>query len=86
VAHQLRTPLAGLKTQLEWLAARHAEPDTTQSLKLMLSATERMIRQTNQLLSLARAEPQHFRKAGWSRWRWTRWWPRRCNPSSTRPR
>ncbi|MYM66939.1 sensor histidine kinase [Pseudoduganella sp. FT55W] len=62
VAHQLRTPLAGLKTQLEWLGARHAEPDTAQSLKLMLSATERMIRQTNQLLSLARAEPHHFEK------------------------
>jgi two-component system sensor histidine kinase TctE len=62
VAHQLRTPLAGLKTQLEWLAARHAEPDTAQSVRLMLSATERMIRQTNQLLSLARAEPHHFEK------------------------
>ena len=63
VAHQLRTPLAGLKTQLEWLRARHGEPDTAQSLALMLSATERMIRQTNQLLALARAEPQHFEKA-----------------------
>nr|WP_315259746.1 HAMP domain-containing sensor histidine kinase [uncultured Duganella sp.] len=62
VAHQLRTPLAGLKTQLEWLGARHAEPDTAQSVRLMLSATERMIRQTNQLLSLARAEPHHFEK------------------------
>jgi two-component system sensor histidine kinase TctE len=63
VAHQLRTPLAGLKTQLEWLGARHAEADTAQSVQLMLSATERMIRQTNQLLSLARAEPHHFEKA-----------------------
>ncbi|SDF69967.1 MULTISPECIES: HAMP domain-containing sensor histidine kinase [unclassified Duganella] len=63
VAHQLRTPLAGLKTQLEWLGARHAEPDSAQSVRLMLSATERMIRQTNQLLSLARAEPHHFEKA-----------------------
>jgi two-component system sensor histidine kinase TctE len=62
VAHQLRTPLAGLRTQLEWLGARHAEPETAQSVKLMLSATERMIRQTNQLLSLARAEPNHFEK------------------------
>ncbi|MCU6497177.1 sensor histidine kinase [Rugamonas sp. A1-17] len=62
VAHQLRTPLAGLKTQLEWLGARHAEPETAQSVKLMLSATERMIRQTNQLLALARAEPGHFEK------------------------
>ncbi|KQQ36080.1 ATP-binding protein [Duganella sp. Leaf126] len=63
VAHQLRTPLAGLKTQLEWLDARHAEPETAQSLRLMQAATERMIRQTNQLLSLARAEPHHFEKA-----------------------
>lgn len=62
VAHQLRTPLAGLKTQLEWLGARHAEPDTAHSVQLMLSATERMIRQTNQLLALARAEPNHFEK------------------------
>jgi two-component system sensor histidine kinase TctE len=62
VAHQLRTPLAGLKTQLEWLAQRHAEPDTAQSVRLMLSSTERMIRQTNQLLALARAEPSHFEK------------------------
>jgi two-component system sensor histidine kinase TctE len=62
VAHQLRTPLAGLKTQLEWLGARHGEPETAQSVRLMLSATERMIRQTNQLLALARAEPHHFEK------------------------
>ncbi len=62
VAHQLRTPLAGLRTQLEWLGARHAEPETAHSLKLMLSATERMIRKTNQLLALARAEPGHFEK------------------------
>jgi two-component system sensor histidine kinase TctE len=63
VAHQLRTPLAGLKTQLEWLQARHAEPDTAQSVQLMQAATERLIRQTNQLLALARAEPHHFEKA-----------------------
>ena len=62
VAHQLRTPLAGLKTQLEWLAQRHGEPETAQSVRLMLSSTERMIRQTNQLLALARAEPSHFEK------------------------
>ena len=61
VAHQLRTPLAGLRTQLEWLEPRHrAEPDTAHSIRLMLSSTERMIRQTNQLLALARAEPSHF--------------------------
>ncbi|KQV80781.1 histidine kinase [Massilia sp. Root351] len=62
VAHQLRTPLAGLQTQLEWLGNRHAEPDTAHSIRLMQLSTERMIRQTNQLLALARAEPSHFEK------------------------
>ncbi|MEC5163905.1 MULTISPECIES: sensor histidine kinase [unclassified Janthinobacterium] len=63
VAHQLRTPLAGLRSQLEWLEKRPgAEPDTANSIRLMLLSTERMIRQTNQLLALARAEPSHFEK------------------------
>ena len=64
VAHQLRTPLAGLKLQLEWMAQRYAgEPESATSTALMLSSTDRMIRQTNQLLALARAEPIHFIKA-----------------------
>jgi two-component system sensor histidine kinase TctE len=63
-AHQLRTPLAGLKTQLEWLEQRHAaDIDTARSAEMMMSAVERMIRQTNQLLALARAEPSQFQKA-----------------------
>ncbi|CAN5887331.1 sensor histidine kinase N-terminal domain-containing protein [soil metagenome] len=63
VAHQLRTPLAGLKTQIEWMAQKHhADADTTQATKLMMSSTERMIRQTNQLLVLARAEPGQFQQ------------------------
>jgi two-component system sensor histidine kinase TctE len=65
VAHQLRTPLAGLKTQLEWLQQRHAdEPETRQSCGLMMSSVDRMVRQTNQLLALARAEPSQFEKRG----------------------
>jgi two-component system sensor histidine kinase TctE len=57
MAHQLRTPLAGIKLQLEWLAARHADLETAASIGLMRLANERMIRQTNQLLALARATP-----------------------------
>ena len=64
VAHQLRTPLAGMKLQLEWLGQRHAaDADGVRSIGLMLQSNERMIRQTNQLLALARAEPSRFEKA-----------------------
>ncbi|HXV11561.1 MAG TPA: sensor histidine kinase [Burkholderiales bacterium] len=56
-AHQLRTPIAGLKTQTE-LALRQSDPtgvrDTLQKLQ---TATEQSARLINQLLSLARAEP-----------------------------
>ncbi len=63
-AHQLRTPLAGLKTQLEWMQQRHAgDAETARSAHLMMASTERMIRQTNQLLVLARAEPSRFEQA-----------------------
>ena len=63
VAHQLRTPLAGVKLQLEWLGQRHAgDADSVRSVGLMLQSNERMIRQTNQLLALARAEPSRFEK------------------------
>jgi two-component system sensor histidine kinase TctE len=64
MAHQLRTPLAGIKLQLEWLGARHgADPETVHSLHLMQQSNERMIRHSNQLLALARAEPSRFAKA-----------------------
>jgi len=64
VAHQLRTPLAGTRLQLEWLAGRHRDDaDTAASVARLLDANERMIRETNQLLALARAEPSHHGRA-----------------------
>ncbi len=64
VAHQIRTPLTGLRLQLEWLHQRHAdEPETAHSTELMMSSVERMVRQSNQLLALARAEPSRFKPA-----------------------
>jgi two-component system sensor histidine kinase TctE len=62
MAHQLRTPLAGLSVQLDVLAGRHTDPDSARALDMMRSASERMTRQVNQLLALARAEPSHFER------------------------
>lgn len=62
-AHQLRTPLAGFKAQLEWLQSHHRnDPETAQSTEMMMSSTERMARQANQLLALARSEPGDFER------------------------
>jgi two-component system sensor histidine kinase TctE len=58
IAHQLRTPLAGFKAQLELLrTSQGLNREAEQSAQLMTGSVDRMIRQTNQLLSLARAEP-----------------------------
>jgi two-component system sensor histidine kinase TctE len=55
-AHQLRTPLAGLKSQTEVLL-RHTDPETMKNALAQLAASaERASRLANQLLSLARAE------------------------------
>ncbi|MBI2292941.1 MAG: sensor histidine kinase N-terminal domain-containing protein [Betaproteobacteria bacterium] len=56
-AHQLRTPLAGLKTQTE-LALRQQElSEVRHTLQHLHTATGRTTHLVNQLLSLARAEP-----------------------------
>lgn len=55
-AHQLKTPLAGLRTQAE-LAMRVAPPGETQaSLEQIISGTSRATRLVNQLLLMANAE------------------------------
>lgn len=56
-AHQLRTPVAGIKTQTE-LALRQTQSDEAQTtLRQLHTATEQATRLINQLLSLARTEP-----------------------------
>lgn len=56
-AHQLRTPIAGLRTQTE-LALRQSDPrETHATLKQIQTAADHTTHLVNQLLSLARAEP-----------------------------
>jgi signal transduction histidine kinase len=57
-AHQLRTPLAGLKSQAE-LALADASPGPQQErLQRVVEAATRSAHLVGQLLSLARAEPE----------------------------
>jgi len=56
-AHQLRTPLAGLKAQIG-LALKQSDPEQLQlALKQLNTSSERTIRLVNQMLALARVEP-----------------------------
>jgi signal transduction histidine kinase len=56
-AHQLKTPVAGLKTQIE-LALREEEPQRVRhSLAQLYVSADRLSRLVRQLLSLARNEP-----------------------------
>lgn len=55
-AHQLRTPLALLRTQASY-ASRAAGAERADTMQAILATTEQLTRLTNQLLSLARAEP-----------------------------
>jgi two-component system sensor histidine kinase TctE len=56
-AHQLRTPIAGLKTQTELALRQNHSGEAQTTLRQLQSGTERTTRLVNQLLSLARAEP-----------------------------
>jgi two-component system, OmpR family, sensor histidine kinase TctE len=56
-AHQLRTPLAGLLAHTERALASHDESMLRSSLEQLATSARRANRLANQLLSLARAEP-----------------------------
>ena len=57
-SHQLRTPLAGLKTQAE-LALREQDPAQVQhALQQIQTSSTNLAHMVSQLLSLARAEPE----------------------------
>ena len=60
-AHQLRTPLAGLKTQTE-LAERYKDPaELKHSLRQIRTSADRATRLVQQLLALARVEPAAYK-------------------------
>ncbi|HEX2197133.1 MAG TPA: sensor histidine kinase N-terminal domain-containing protein [Burkholderiales bacterium] len=56
-AHQLRTPLAGLRAHTELALAQPMPPECRARLEQVHQATIRTARLANQLLALARAEP-----------------------------
>ena len=57
-AHQLRTPLAGLKTQIELALRQDNAEISAQAMPKLLVSADRMTRLVNQLLALARNEPK----------------------------
>lgn len=57
-AHQLRTPLAGLKSQTELALAEAREPALVERLNRVHASAQRSARLVSQLLTLARTEPE----------------------------
>lgn len=56
-AHQLRTPLTAIKLQVEEVSRETQMADAQPLLRSLRASTDRAVRLSNQLLSLARAEP-----------------------------
>jgi two-component system, OmpR family, sensor histidine kinase TctE len=55
-AHQMKTPLAGLRTQAELALRQDASPEVHRSLEQIAMSSEHAARLVTQLLALARAE------------------------------
>lgn len=66
-AHQLRTPLAGLKSQTELALKATADPELKARLNRVHESATRSAHLVNQLLTLARAEPESANAMGRSR-------------------
>ena len=60
-AHQLRTPLAGLKSQTEIALQSTTDPELRARLQRVHDSATRSAHLVNQLLTLARAEPESMR-------------------------
>lgn len=65
-AHQLRTPIAGLKTQTELALRQPDGEERDHALKLISQSADRAARLTNQLLTLARSGPDAQDSEKWS--------------------
>jgi two-component system sensor histidine kinase TctE len=66
-AHQLRTPLAGLKSQTELALNQTSDPDLQARLHRVHDSATRSAHLVTQLLTLARAEPESAAALGRSR-------------------
>ena len=62
-AHQLKTPLAGLKVQAEAALREDSLASTHHALQQISAGSDNLARLANQLLSLARAEPESNARA-----------------------
>jgi len=62
-AHQLRTPLTGLKAQLEVLSRETAGGPLEERIALLHGGVDRLAHTANQLLTLARSEPSAHRSS-----------------------
>lgn len=63
-AHELRTPLAGVRAQAEVALAATAEAERAHALRQVIAGCDRATRLVDQMLTLARLDPQRTVAAG----------------------